>query len=439
MTEVTQGDRAALERLLGVPEMAWLVARVRPRIATAGEPLAGVVQLTNPSEAQRIAAARLVGRPRRVGATLRLELADVEAVLRRGLWPAGLADAVQTLTGPVVDRAAAREREAGEWAEAATGLRDLAPRLDGLGDWWDRWCRAGGLKRAARSEAARSGVAPGPRVAAVLVQQAAAVLASLPSSGEPLPVLARRITGDAHALDSSRPLGRLTVAAVQAVFAPDATSIRDAWSAGGVESSSVASTVLCLGVPGASQSALSSATATATATALEAMQAARMPLVLTLDQVRSGGVAGPPRDGVVHVCENPTIVEVVADRWAGAEDTRAAPLLVCTWGQPSTAVMDLMSILAADGAEVRYHGDFDWPGVRIAETIRQRVTWTPWRYTAVDYLAVASGDLPSRRLSGNAAPTPWDPALAEAMAQHGLAVEEEAVAELLAEDVVAGW
>lgn len=107
------GDRTALDRLLGVPEIAWLLARVRPRIAASGgSMLTGVVQLNDPTDAQRAAAARLVGRPRRTGSTLRVELADVEAILRRGPWPAGLADAVETLTGPVVDRAAERERTA---------------------------------------------------------------------------------------------------------------------------------------------------------------------------------------------------------------------------------------------------------------------------------------------------------------------------------------
>src|SRR3954452_11248206 len=421
-------DRTALNRLLGVPEMAWLLARVRPRIAASGESaLSGVVQLRDPTAAQRTAAARLVGWPRRTGSTLRVELADVEAILRRGPWPAGLADAVETLTGPVVDHAAERVRKAAAWAEAEAGLRGAAARFAGLGDWWDQWCASGGLKRAVRAEAVRTAAAYGPGVGASLVELAAAVLEALPSAGEPLPMLARRVTGDAHALDASRPLGRLAAAAVEGAFAPGAPSSRDAWAAAGVVLSNVASTVLSLGVPGATGTI--SPVARATASALEAMRTARMPLVLTLDQVRSGGVAVLPPYRVIHVCENPTIVEVVAERWERSAATAVPPVLICTWGQPSTAVVDLLTILTALGAQCRYHGDFDWPGLRIAHAVHQRIPWTPWRYTAADYVAVVEGNPLSRSLVGRPALSPWDPKLAMVMAEHGLVVEEAAVAE----------
>ncbi|MGI8522843.1 MAG: TIGR02679 family protein [Nocardioides sp.] len=433
----TEGDKAALDRLLSVPEMAWLLARLRPRIAASrGTAMTGVVQLNDPTDAQRAAAARLVGRPRRTGSTLRVELTDIEAILRRGPWPAGLADAVETLTGPVVDHAAERAREAAAWAEAEAGLRDAAARFAGLGDWWGQWCASGGLKRAARAEAVRCGAVHGPSVGAGLVELVAGVLEALPSASEPLPVLARRITGDAHALDTSRPLGRLAAAAVEAAFAQGALSSRDAWAAAGIVLSNVASTVLCLGVPGATGTTGSAARATVSA--LEAMLTARMPLVLTLDQVRSGGVATMPHDRVIHVCENPTIVEVVAARLRRSTAAAAAAVLICTWGQPSTAVVDLLTILTADGAECRYHGDFDWPGLRIAHALHQRVAWAPWRYTAADYVAVVEGSPLSRGLAGRPALSPWDPELAMAMAEHGLAVEEEAVAEMLANDLVTG-
>lgn len=429
------GDRTALDRLLGVSEMAWLLARVRSRIAASrGTMLTGVVQLNEPSDAQRAAAVRLVGRPRRPGATLRVDLADVEAILRRGPWPAGLADAVETLTGPVIDHAAERARTATAWAQAETGFHSDATESLGLGDWWERFCAAGGLKRAARAEAARTGAAYEPAVGAGLVDSAAAVVAALPSAGEPLSVFARRTTGDAHALDMSRPLGRLAAAAAEAAFAPGASSSRDAWAAAGVVLSNVASTVLCLGVPGATSPAGSSARASVAA--LEAMRTARMPLVLTLDQVRSGGVEALPPDRMVHVCENPSIVEVAAGTWGRSDAVASAPVLICTWGQPSTAVVELLAILTGRGAGCRYHGDFDWPGLQIAHALHRRIPWTPWRYTSTEYMAIVEGDVPSLALDGSPVPSPWDPKLAEVMVEHGLAVEEEAMAETLANDLV---
>ncbi|MFJ2008046.1 DUF2399 domain-containing protein [Streptomyces chartreusis] len=52
----------------------------------------------------------------------------------------------------------------------------------------------------------------------------------------------------------------------------------------------------------------------------------------------------------------------------------------------------------------------------------------PWRMHAAVYLNALT-ELPAERLfplAGEAAPTPWDPELASAMAQNGLAVHEEA-------------
>lgn len=57
----------------------------------------------------------------------------------------------------------------------------------------------------------------------------------------------------------------------------------------------------------------------------------------------------------------------------------------------------------------------------------------PWRMSAADYLAAARPDL--RALAGRPAPSPWDPALAEAMAEAGVAVEEEVVADQLVADL----
>jgi uncharacterized protein (TIGR02679 family) len=455
MIEVTEmepgaGDRAALDRLLGVPEMAWLIERVRSRILAAqGEPLTGVVRLDEPSAEQRAAAVRLVGRPKRPGAALRVDLADVEDILRRGPWPAGLADAVETLSGPVVDRRVERAREAVEWDQVRHGMAAATERFPGLGAWWDSWCADGGLKKAARAEAVRTSRTPSPAVAADLVRGVVDVLEALPASAEPLAVLARRVVGDAHALDASRPLGRLAAAAVGAAFRSgvtdgtrDGSSVRDSWAAAGVVLSSVASTALCLGVPG--HDAVGPSIADATGTALEAMRAARTPMLLTLDQVRSGGVRALPADSVVHVCENPTVVEVVAARWArSGSPVRTThghgPVLVCTSGQPSTAVLELLDRLTGLGAQCRYHGDFDWAGLRIARFLSAHIPCVPWRYTAADYRAAVQHEAPSLSLAGRPAESPWDPGLATVMAEYGLAIEEEAMAGLLSRDVLAGW
>lgn len=440
------GDVAAIERLLGGVATEWLVVRVRARIiAAAGAPLQGVVRLQDPSPEQRKAVMALVGASaRRGGAGVSVDLAVLERMLRRGPWPSGLADAVQALTGPVTDRRVERERDASEWASAQELLSPAYGRFPQLSDWWSNWCAAGGLKRAARSEAARLALPVGAEVGAALVRNLLSVLDRLPASDEPLAVLSRRALGDAHALDAARPLGRLVGMVVRAAFLPsedDSASSRQAWSSAGVMMSGLTSTVLCLGVPGAdgAQSG-SSRSGAATASVLETMRAARAPLILTLDQARSGGVPILPPGGVVHVCENPTVVDVIAQRWsehgAAADAAEPAPVVVCTSGQPSTAVVELLRRLKGPGVEVRYHGDFDWAGLRIARFLSGPVPWVPWRFGAADYLAAVGGDYPSLRLTGSRADSPWDPLLASAMAEHGSAIEEEAVAGLLADDVL---
>ncbi len=405
--------------------------------------MTGVVRLDSPNELQREAAVRLVGRPRRSGTSLRIDLAAVDEVLRRGPWPPGLADAVVALTGPVVDQRALAEREAEAWRAVEQDLLDDGPSR--LAEWWSGFCAGGGLKRAAGAEARRTDRAPGPDVGAQLVTQLRAVMDELPVQGEPLAVLARRVLGDAHALDDSRALGRLAVGAVAASFAGGssrARSTREVWAAAGVVMSNVASTVLALGLSGAAHSEGTSLAA-ATSACAEQMRAARAPLVLTLDQVRSGGIASLRSDRVVHVCENPTVVELAATRWAAvagnetAPTVRQDPVLVCTWGQPSTAVVELLALLTAHGAECRYHGDFDWPGLRVAAFLRTRVPWTPWRFVSSDYRAAANLDVPSIDLSGVPASSLWDPALAVAMSEYGRAIEEEAVIDLLVDDLLA--
>ena len=97
--------------------------------------------------------------------------------------------------------------------------------------------------------------------------------------------------------------------------------------------------------------------------------------------------------------------------------------------------------------QYRYHGDFDWGGVRIANAVRQRAAqarshWRPWRYDRDAYEALATVRPAVRhtatkrsRLTGEPAATPWDPGLAAAMARHGVRAEEELSLDLLLADL----
>jgi len=154
---------------------------------------------------------------------------------------------------------------------------------------------------------------------------------------------------------------------------------------------------------------------------------------LTLrDLRRVDPVAGA--DGVVFVCENPRVLEAAVD--AGARRP-----MVCTMGQPAVVVTAVLDRLRATGAELRYHGDFDWPGIAIANPLVAGLGCRPWRFGAADYvgalarLAPTVAELPP--LGPRPIPPTWDRPLGDEMARAGRAVHEELVLDDLLADLLA--
>ncbi|MEV0411889.1 TIGR02679 family protein [Streptomyces sp. NPDC050448] len=406
----TPVDEVRLRRLLGGPEVAWLLERLRRRLER-GQALTGTVSLATPTSAQRAAAERLLGRAPGGGRALTLRLDAVDAVLvRSGISPEGLTAAVTTLTGPVVPLEEVRRSEDRAWEEAYAPLTALVAEIPHLAEWAGR-VRADGLaRRLART----------PEAARPLLDQAARVLRELPvDPPRSLSVFAADTLGGAHALDDGTPSATLCLSGIRALTGhPDGAGAawrRAAWAAAGLLRDDVSSTVLALNLRGTP--------------ALDWMADVGDPCVLTLRQLAHR----PPRTTppVVHICENPAVLSAAAD----THGPDALPL-VCLQGQPSAAALALLTHLHELGATFRYHGDFDWGGLRIATTLRQHVPWRPWRYSAVDYRAAAAAASPAPQpLTGTAAPSPWDPDLAIALAEHGVRIEEEAVLDALLADL----
>jgi uncharacterized protein (TIGR02679 family) len=155
-----------------------------------------------------------------------------------------------------------------------------------------------------------------------------------------------------------------------------------------------------------------------------------VPFYVTLHQLMIMPLTVPATG--VHVCENPAVLRRAAAD-LGAE---SAPLL-CTEGQPSAAFNQLAGAIVAGGGELRYHGDFDWPGVAIALSVMIRHGARPWRMGAADYLAGVRSDAEHVALAGAPRSTPWDPDLSEAMESTGRVVYEESVAGPLIADLAA--
>lgn len=407
-------DEMRVHRLLGGEHIAWLVERVRRRLEL-GKPLTGTVTLASAGPDQRRAVERLLGRRAMAGRSLTVSLDEVDEILRTsGAAPGGLASAAQVLLGLVTDRAAESAAEELAWSAALRSLTELVERRPELATW-RAWLDTTGMMRRLTS---------GPAEAMTLVGQLVRVLDALPATEVALGWLAAATTGDAHGLDDGRPLATLALAAVRVLggAAPtgdgSAAERRAAWASVGVHRDELSSSVLCVGLPGGAGTTVGRMVAVASG--------AGEPCVLTLRQLGRDRPALGVGARRVWVCENPIVVASAADE-LGAR----CPPLVCVSGQPSAAAVRLLSLLTAEGADLAYHGDFDWGGIRIGNALRERVKWQPWRFDAQAYreavVSVTGGELTGRPVDAV-----WDTDLRPALERHRVHIQEELVlAELL--------
>jgi uncharacterized protein (TIGR02679 family) len=289
-----------------------------------------------------------------------------------------------------------------------------------------------GLRRSGlftRAGVVAAQVAVGHAVTALAEVARGSVLAGAEQEAEPcweLAELAGTVAGDAHGLDDGRLAGALVLRAVAAAAGepvPSSAAERRAlWERAGVTTDQVSGTALVWGLrpPGPGR----------WAAMMRERAALGLVTHLTLQELRA--VTGEPVVATgqrVFACENPQVLQAAAR--AGV----AAPL-VCFAGNPASAGLLLLGRLVDGGAQVTYHGDFDWPGVRIAARLLRRGA-NPWRMSAGDYLDAAAALPADARLtlSGTPVDTPWDAELAAAMRQHDLAVHEESLLPTLLADL----
>ncbi|MFO7647882.1 TIGR02679 family protein [Halomonas campaniensis] len=405
-------DLPRLQRLLGGPELARLRQRLRGKLLRGG---GGRLTLSQASDLERAAVERLVGRPPRQGKSLSVDLEALSHALARAGVSGDLRVALEALDGPLVDAQAHREAARQRWGELLDAYYPDADRL-GVSDWLEDLRRGGQLKRLAGGDEAQ-----GRR----LLEQALVVLARLPVQGMTLSTLAAECLGDAHALDAGRPVSALVRRALArhwrggvALAIPDE---RSTWAHAGVLlGGDITSAVLTLRVPVRGGDGLEMA--------LSGYQRLAEPTWLTLRQL----LRHPPRWDVqgrdVFVCENPAVLAEAAERLR----TDAAPL-VATWGRPGAAVLTLLEQLEAAGAALRYHGDFDWPGISIANALLSRFAMRPWRMAAKDLEGCAH--LAGKLLEGKPIEALWDPCLRATMEQRGQALHEEQLIETLLGDL----
>jgi uncharacterized protein (TIGR02679 family) len=272
-----------------------------------------------------------------------------------------------------------------------------------------------------------------------LCRRAEAVLQRLPARGLTRSQLAADVLGDAHALDGGQPTAAL-VLAVWRRLAPqtgygdspregDPIEVeipgpsnggerdRDVWANAGILVNELARPVLFLNLP--------------TSDGEIQRRPTGEPSYLSLRSLLRSPPAWDATNRTVYVCENPNLVAIAADHWG----SDCAPL-VCTDGMPAAAQRCLLLQLAKAGARLRYHGDFDWPGLHIGNQVMREHGAEPWRFGAVDYAAAAARLTAfGQPLQGRTVAASWDEGLTTAMQQHRVAIPEEFLADSLLQDL----
>lgn len=398
-------DAERLKDTLGRPEMEWLLQRLRRRLEN-GVGLTGTVTLQTPTPAERSAMARLFGR-RHSSPSLVVKLHELDRLLRDGEICDGLQAALDALLGSVPNLKHHRTAKTEEWqrvfAEAPAGA------------WLDELRATGLLKRIAKGD---------PRRARQLLRDALRVIERLPARGVPIAQLAATSTGNSHALDPGEPVGTLVIRYLSLANSSErlegAEERRHAWASAGVLCDELSSPVLVLN--------LVSDSPTPTGEALRLHSRTGEPYRLSIRQLlRDQSLFRSDRRlSRIFVCENPTIVAAAANRLG----IRCAPL-ICIEGQPKTASRLLLDQMEAGGCKLLYHGDFDWPGIQIANLLYRRHGFIPWRFTASDYRSL-TGSLP---LTGNPTDALWDPELKISMITSGRTIHEEQLIDTLLADL----
>jgi uncharacterized protein (TIGR02679 family) len=407
-------DRSRLQAVLGSPELVRLLDALQKRIEL-GRPLNGALTLAGTTLAERAAVDTVLGRKSTQGASLRIDLDFLTDTLRDAGLCSDLREAVEALRGPLTDYRALEGERTAQWAEVwRSATADFAFRPE-LRPWLAKLASLGLLRRLSGDS---------PAAGAALLRDIATMAAQLPASAEPLAAFAARWFGDAHALDPGSPRANLAVHAAARIGGipsrDDAEGRRAAWASVGIMSDELSLPVLVFNLRAKGETALARLLRNARAETEPLHVSLRLLLRSPLDS--DSGLTGQE----VFVCENPTIVALAANRLG----PRCAAL-VCTNGQFATPSLVLLRQLRAAGARLRYHGDFDPPGVAIARRVFRESGAAAWRYSATDYVSAPKGV----KFTGQVGETPWSPSLATEMARVGRAVHEEALFAELALDL----
>ncbi|NUS15254.1 MAG: TIGR02679 family protein [Streptomyces sp.] len=408
---------------LAGPGLRRLWDGLRARLERNGLQATGTLRLTGLDASERTALSQLLGRTL-TGAEATVRLAELDTRLRASAAGAGLVAVVQALGPPLTDRRAARaDADALReylWSSLSEALSSSPLADEAWAHQWYDGLRRAGVPRGMTPDTATRSL---HQALHVLVMLLGPGRAAVRGRGE----IATEATGSAHGLDDGTWLSRLVQRGVAlahgAELPADAAGRRALWRLAGVTPDEVSSTVLAYGLRPEGAGWREQALRDRADHYTEAH--------LTLRDLHSLELAMPPGT-LIRMCENPRVLEAAAN-------AACTQPLVCTSGSASAVVLTLLDTLAATDCRFAYHGDFDWPGIALANRIIRRYDAAPWRFHAEDYERLAAHTqargTPQLPLSGPHVEADWDSGLAPAMAALGIALHEEAVLDLLVDDL----
>jgi uncharacterized protein (TIGR02679 family) len=420
------GLPAATRDWLTGPGLTRLWQGARKRLESNGVQATGSLRLTAMNAQERNDLSLLLGKPL-TGAAVTIRLDVLDARLRASAAGLGLRQTLEEIGPPLADRRAARADVAARreqvWSSLASSL-DASPLTDQ--EWPRQWydlLRRAGVPRGVTPEAAIWTLQQAVQVLTALLGPEGPERNGTRGRGE----LAAMTTGSAHGLDDGTWLARLVQRGVALAhgteFPDDAAGRRALWRLVSVTPDEVSSTVLTYGLRpdggGWRERALRERADHHAEVHVTPRDLHDLRLQL-------------PAATLIHICENPRVVEAAAD-------AACVQPLVCTSGSAATVVITLLDALAATGCRFAYHGDFDWPGIALANRVIRRYEARPWRMGTADYEHLAARSqaegIPQLALDGQPVDADWDPDLAPAMTALGVALHEEATLELLVDDL----
>lgn len=398
---------AADLRPLLVPELMWLWEQLAATADRRGDPhlVSNSATVRAPDSAEaRAEAGGLIGGPLRTRQRRTIDLAMLALTIRtRGpaLTPGAVAaHAVGRRLGTRSLAQAERERR-------TSALRDVFDR-----HWPEAAHADGGVAWLALQRAgwvARMLAVSDPHALLVSALEVVRVTAASVRGRVDRRRLASDITGNAHALDDGTRLAGLVLATFVALgWVPARTKARAAWALVGVDCDDLTGGLIAVGISPSGWTIPPGCVVT-----------------IPPRELRTCEWPGPSGEGPwVFVTENPSIAAAAADLAESGVPVR----LLCTSGTPSKIELAAVARLARAAWRIAVRADFDPSGLRhvaaLLDVVRDA---SPWRMSVGDYRA-SLALMPEGGESFEASdvpPTPWSPALAEAMADKRVAAHEE--------------